>query len=71
MSTSWNGWSMLDHLILERASLLIGWSHSLHRAGCLTKDVLMMAWMDAEALSRTLREGRMTYFQPLPLGILA
>lgn len=28
----------------------------------LTKDVLMMAWMDEEALLRTLREGRVTYF---------
>ncbi len=27
-----------------------------------TKDVLMMAWMDREALLRTLREGRMTYY---------
>jgi phosphoribosyl-AMP cyclohydrolase len=27
-----------------------------------TRDVLMFAWMDREALSRTLREGRVTYF---------
>jgi phosphoribosyl-AMP cyclohydrolase len=27
-----------------------------------THEVLMMAWMDAEALQRTLREGRVTYF---------
>lgn len=27
-----------------------------------TRAVLMMAWMDKEALSRTLRDGRMTYF---------
>ena len=27
-----------------------------------TRDVLMLAWMDREALSRTLREGRVTYF---------
>lgn len=28
----------------------------------LTKKVLMMAWMDSEALRRTLSEGRVTYF---------
>jgi phosphoribosyl-AMP cyclohydrolase len=27
-----------------------------------TKDVLMLAWADDEAISRTLREGRVTYF---------
>jgi len=27
-----------------------------------TRDVVMFAWMDREALSRTLREGRVTYF---------
>ena len=27
-----------------------------------SREVLMMAWMDAEALTRTLREGRVTYF---------
>jgi len=27
-----------------------------------THRVLMLAWMDAEALSRTLREGRVTYY---------
>lgn len=27
-----------------------------------TRDVLMMAWMDAEAIKRTLSEGRVTYF---------
>ena len=27
-----------------------------------TRDVLMMAWMDAEAIRRTLAEGRVTYF---------
>lgn len=28
----------------------------------VTREVLMMAWMDKEALDRTLHEGRMTYF---------
>lgn len=27
-----------------------------------SREVLMMAWMDREALSRTLKEGRVTYF---------
>lgn len=27
-----------------------------------TKDVLMMAWMDHEAITRTISEGRVTYF---------
>ncbi len=27
-----------------------------------SKDVLMLAWMDQEALRRTLEEGRVTYF---------
>lgn len=27
-----------------------------------TKDVLMLAWMNAEALRKTLQEGRVTYF---------
>lgn len=27
-----------------------------------SRQVLMMAWMDAEAIARTLREGRVTYF---------
>jgi phosphoribosyl-AMP cyclohydrolase len=27
-----------------------------------SREVLMMAWMDKEALTRTLREGRMTYY---------
>lgn len=27
-----------------------------------TRDVLMMAWMDAEAIQRTVSEGRVTYF---------
>lgn len=27
-----------------------------------TRDVLMMAWMDAEAIKRTVSEGRVTYF---------
>lgn len=27
-----------------------------------TKDVLMMAWMDREAIARTISEGRVTYF---------
>jgi len=27
-----------------------------------TKDVLMMAWMDAEAIRRTVGEGRVTYY---------
>ena len=36
-----------------------------------TREVLMMAWMNAETLQRTLAEGRMVYWSPEPPGAVA
>jgi len=60
MSTSWV--VEADPAILERATFT---SEGL--IPCIAQDVssravLMMAWMDVEALTRTLVEGRVTYF---------
>ena len=60
MSTSWV--VDADPAILERATFT---SEGL--IPCIAQDVssrtvLMMAWMDVEALTRTLAEGRVTYF---------
>ena len=35
-----------------------------------TGEVLMLGWMDDEALARTLETGRATYWSPLPAGVL-
>jgi phosphoribosyl-AMP cyclohydrolase len=60
MSTSWV--VEADPAILERASFSADGLIPCIAQDISSRAVLMMAWMDAEALSRTLAEGRMTYF---------
>lgn len=48
--------------VLERANFGEGGLIPAIAQDAETKDVLMLAWMDREALARTLREGRVTYF---------
>jgi phosphoribosyl-AMP cyclohydrolase len=56
MSTSWV--VEADPAILERASFSADGLIPCIAQDISSRAVLMMAWMDAEALSRTLSEGR-------------
>lgn len=51
-----------DAAILERAQFTHEGLIPCIAQDCSTRAVLMMAWMDKEALTRTLMEGRVTYF---------
>lgn len=58
-----NSWAVeADPTILERAQFGDTGLIPCIAQDVTTKAVLMMAWMDLEALTRTLQEGRVTYF---------
>ena len=60
MNTSWV--VEADPNILERAQFTAEGLIPCIAQDVATREVLMMAWMDSEALARTLVEGRVTYF---------